>query len=38
MCMSKEKFLKSWQVTDKIIESIFLNSHLTIYEWLKLNK
>ena len=23
MCMSGEKFLKEWQVTDKIIESIF---------------
>ena len=24
MCMSREKFLKPWQVTDKIIEWIFI--------------
>ena len=24
MCMSEEKFSKPWQVTDKIIECIFL--------------
>ena len=36
MCMSGGKFLKPWQVKDKIIESIFLK--FTIYEWLKLKK
>ena len=38
MCMSRGMFLKEWQVTDKIIESIFPNLHSMIYEWLKLKK
>ena len=36
MYMSGEKFLKDWQVKDKIIEWICSNSHSNIYEWLKL--
>ena len=36
MCMSDRKFLKEWQVTDKIIEQFFSNSHSTFYEWFKL--
>ena len=27
MCMNGGKFLKPWQVTDKIIDLIFPNSH-----------
>ena len=38
MCMIGGKFLKEWQVTDKIIESLFPNLHSTNYEWLKLKK
>ena len=39
MCMSERKFLKEWQVTDKIIEWIFFfNLHSTFYKWLKLKK
>ena len=32
------KFIKEWQVKNKIIESIFPNLHSTIYKWLKLKK
>ena len=28
ICMSRGKFLKPWQVTDKIIEWIFYTSHI----------
>ena len=38
MCMIGEKFLKEWQVADKIIESILSNLYSTIYEWFKLKK
>ena len=33
--MSGGNFLNEWQVTDKITEWIFSNSHSTFYEWLK---
>ena len=37
MCMSGQKFLKEWQVTDKIIAGIFFQFtfHL-FFKWLKL--
>ena len=38
MCMSRGKFLMEWQVTDKIIESIFFQFTFNFYEWLKLKK
>ena len=38
MYMIGEKFLKEWQVKDKITESIFPNLHSTFYKWLKLKK
>ena len=38
MCMSGGRFLKEWQVTDKIIEWIFFESHSNFYECLKLKK
>ena len=34
MCMSGAKFLKEWQVIDKIIEWFFYNSYFTFYKWL----
>ena len=36
MCMTGEKFIKEWQMKDKITGSIFPNLHSTIYKWLKL--
>ena len=38
MSMSGGKFLKEWQVTDKITEWIFSNLHSTFYKWLKLKE
>ena len=38
MCMSVGKFLKEWQVTDNIIELIFVKFIFNLYEWLKLKK
>ena len=34
MCMSGGKFLKPWQVTDKLLSKFLCNSHSTFYEWL----
>ena len=38
MCMIGEKFLKEWQMTDKVIESFFLQFIFLFYKWLKLKK
>ena len=38
VCMIGGKFLKEWQVTDKVTESIFSNLLSTIYKWPKLKK
>ena len=32
MCMSGGKFLKPWQVKDKIIDGFLYNSHSTIFK------
>ena len=32
MCMIGEKFLKEWQVTDKVIESFFFTIHIFILQ------
>ena len=38
MCMIGGKFLKEWQMTDKIIEWFILQCIISFYEWLKLKK
>ena len=34
MCMSGGKFLEPWQVTDKIIEWIFMQGHILRYKFM----
>ena len=38
MCISGVKFLKELHITDKIIESFFLQFIFLFYEWPKLTK